>query len=76
MIRTFSDIYSQRYGKGSEAPEAGIRVQTVRVASFVNGDAVKFDSLDNTAVRTEPTPLGYRKVHFVSTDAALETPDL
>ena len=74
MIRTFSDIYGQRYGKGSEAPEAGIRVQTIRVASFVTGDVVKFDSLDNTAVRTEPTPLSYRSVHFVSADAPLRTP--
>ena len=40
MIRTFSDIYGQRYGEGSQAPEAGIRVQTIRVAAYVDGDAV------------------------------------
>jgi N-methylhydantoinase A len=28
MIKTFSDIYGQRYGEGMESPEAGIRVQT------------------------------------------------
>jgi N-methylhydantoinase A len=50
VIRTFSDIYGRRYGEGSEAPEAGIRVQTIRVASFVEGDVVKFESL----VATQP----------------------
>jgi N-methylhydantoinase A len=74
MIRTFSDIYGQRYGKGSEAPEAGIRVQTIRVASFVTGDVVKFDSLDYGADRTMPTPVSHRDVHFAALDTEVNTP--
>ena len=46
MIRTFSDIYGQRYGAGCQAPEAGIRVQTIRVAAYVDGDVVQFESLE------------------------------
>ena len=46
LIRTFSDIYGKRYGDGRQAPEAGIRAQTVRVSSYVDGDVVKFDSID------------------------------
>ena len=74
MIRTFSDIYGQRYGKGSEAPEAGIRVQTIRVASFVTGDVVKFDSLDYGADRSMPTPVSHRDVHFAALDSEVNTP--
>ena len=74
MIRTFSDIYGQRYGEGSQAPEAGIRVQTIRVASYVDGDVVKFESLDFAGDRTEPTPLSERSVHFVGIDGPVTTP--
>ncbi|WP_327371013.1 hydantoinase/oxoprolinase family protein [Streptomyces sp. NBC_01217] len=74
MIRTFSEIYSQRYGKGSEAPEAGIRVQTVRVASYVDGDVVRFDSLDTDGERTVPAPLSHRDVHFLDIDGPVSTP--
>jgi N-methylhydantoinase A len=74
MIRTFSDIYGQRYGEGSEAPEAGIRVQTIRVASFVEGDVVKFESLEYEGTRTVPTPVSHRDVHFVAYDTEVSTP--
>jgi N-methylhydantoinase A len=74
MIRTFSDIYGQRYGEGSEAPEAGIRVQTIRVASFVDGDVVKFESLDDHTERTTPPPVSHRDVYFVGSDSATNTP--
>jgi len=74
MIRTFSDIYGQRYGEGSEAPEAGIRVQTIRVASFVDGDVVKFESLEHEAERTMPAPVSHRDVHFVAYDTEVNTP--
>jgi N-methylhydantoinase A len=74
MIKTFSDIYGKRYGEGSAAPEAGIRVQTIRVASSVDGDVVKFESLQHEANRTSPTPVSHREVHFVALDTAVNTP--
>lgn len=74
VIRTFSDIYGQRYGEGSQAPEAGIRVQTIRVASFVDGDSVKFESLDNSGQRTAPEPVSRRQVHFIREPQSVDTP--
>ena len=74
MIRTFSDIYGQRYGEGSAAPEAGIRVQTIRVASSVDGDVVKFESLHHEGKRTMPTPVGHRDIHLVALDTEVNTP--
>ncbi|MEZ5150062.1 hydantoinase/oxoprolinase family protein [Rhodococcus zopfii] len=73
LIRTFSDIYSQRYGQGSAAPEAGIRVQTIRVASYVNGDTVEFDSLHHDGDRTLPVPIEHREVHFVGHPREIST---
>lgn len=74
MIRTFGDVYSHRFGASCAAPEAGIRVGTVRVASYVEGDMVKFASLERGGERQQPEPVGARKVHFVDVDGAVETP--
>ncbi|QGN58820.1 hydantoinase/oxoprolinase family protein [Nostocoides sp. HKS02] len=73
-IRTFSDVYSHRYGSGSAAPEAGIRVQTIRVAAYVEGDVVSFDSLEAGGTRSCPVPTSHRLVHFVDHPNVLETP--
>lgn len=74
IIRTFSEIYADRYGKGIEAPEAGVRVQTIRVASYIDGEVVRFDDLEYAGERSEPTPLSYRKAHFVGEDKPVDTP--
>ena len=74
MIKTFGDVYSHRFGSNCAAPEAGIRVNTVRVASYVEGDTVNFDSLTDSAERTVPEAVGQRRVHFVEVDGAIDTP--
>lgn len=74
MIRTFGDVYSHRFGASSAAPEAGIRVGTVRVASYVDGDTVSFDSLEADGGRTIPAVTSSRKVHFIGHDDPVETP--
>ncbi len=74
IIRTFSDIYADRYGKGIEAPEAGVRVQTIRVASFIDTETVSFNHLETDLVRSEPEPISYRKVHYVDEDNPIDTP--
>jgi N-methylhydantoinase A len=74
VIQTFGDVYSHRFGANCAAPEAGIRVGTIRVASFVDGDVVRFDSLEHGGTRTVPEPVTHREVHFVDHDGALATP--
>jgi N-methylhydantoinase A len=74
MIRTFGDVYSHRFGAASAAPEAGIRVGTVRVASYVDGDVVGFDSLEYGGERTVPVEVSRRKAHFIGQDDPIETP--
>ncbi|WP_347709914.1 hypothetical protein [Helicobacter gastrofelis] len=73
-IRTFSDVYAKRYGKGVEAPEAGVRVQTVRVATFIDTDVVHFKELYTNHKRTIPPAKSHRKVHFVDENEPIETP--
>jgi N-methylhydantoinase A len=73
MIRTFGDVYSHRFGASCAAPEAGIRAGTVRVASYVDGDVVRFESLEHGGVRRAPEPVGHRSVHFVDVEEPLET---
>lgn len=74
LIKTFSDIFGDRYGEGTQAPEAGIRVQTIRVASYVEGEVVNFDSIEAGGVRTDPEPVSHRAVHFTGVGGPVDTP--
>lgn len=74
LIKTFAEIFGQRYGEGTQAPEAGVRVQTLRVASYIDGDVVKFDSIDAGGDRAVPTPVTTRKVHFTDISEPVHTP--
>ncbi|MFZ2177737.1 MAG: hydantoinase/oxoprolinase family protein [Rhodococcus sp. (in: high G+C Gram-positive bacteria)] len=74
LIKTFSEIFGQRYGEGTQAPEAGVRVQTVRVASYIEGDVVKFDSIESGGSRTVPDHISTRRAHFTDVDKPVETP--
>ena len=73
LIKTFSEIFGERYGEGTQAPEAGIRVQTIRVASFIEGEVVKFDSIEAGGEKTLPEPVSSRKVHFTGIDGPVDT---
>jgi N-methylhydantoinase A len=74
IIKTFGDVYSHRFGASSAAPEAGIRCSTVRVASFVDGDVVNFETLEHGGERTTPAPAGRRKAHFIGHADPIDTP--
>ncbi|ARE37713.1 MULTISPECIES: hydantoinase/oxoprolinase family protein [Rhodococcus] len=74
LIKTFAEIFGQRYGEGTQAPEAGVRVQTLRVASYIDGDVVKFDSIDAGGDRATPAPVTTRKVHFTDISEPVQTP--
>ena len=73
LIKTFSDIFGERYGAGTQAPEAGIRVQTLRVASFIEGEVIEFDSILGGGQKTAPTPITSRPVHFTGIAGPVDT---
>src|SRR6202035_1961173 len=44
LMQLFANDYGRRFGQGSQSPEAGIRATILRVASYVQGDTVEFDT--------------------------------
>jgi N-methylhydantoinase A len=75
LIGVFARDYGKRFGEGSQAPEAGIRVNTVRVASYVELDTVHFDHMRPPTGAGNPVekPDDVRKCWFVGHKEALDT---
>jgi N-methylhydantoinase A len=74
LIDQFHTRYGERFGKGSQAPEAGIRINTIRVCSFVTQPGITFKGIKpNGKALPPPAPVGKRTCHFVGHEAAVET---
>jgi N-methylhydantoinase A len=74
LIDQFHSRYGERYGEGSQSPEAGIRINTLRVCSYVLQSTVDFAGIkidDSKSLSAEP--VGTRQCHFPGHDKALET---
>ena len=77
IISQFSNDYGKRFGEGSQAPEAGIRINTIRVAAFVQHETVEFEDIKPVAKeqrKSPPKPETLRKCYFVGHAGAVETP--
>ena len=74
LIDQFFERYGERFGAGSQSPEAGVRINTMRVAAYVEQPTVGFEDLSpgRHAARTSH-PAGSRACHFTGHDAALDT---
>ncbi len=69
----FSHEYARRYGEGSQSPEAGIRISTVRVATFIAGKSIAFGTLAPAGELSEPTRIATRRCRFPGFADPLET---
>jgi len=77
IISQFSNDYGKRFGEGSQAPEAGIRINTIRVAAFVQHETVEFEDIKpipKEQRKSPPKPETVRKCYFVGHEGAVETP--
>ena len=77
ILDLFSTDYGKRFGEGSQAPEAGIRINTIRVASYVEHDTVHFKHIKPVAEdkrKAPPKPSSTRKCYFVGESKAIDTP--
>lgn len=74
LMELFHARYGERFGEGSQSPETGVRINTLRVCAYVEQPSVRFASL---AIRGEPLappePVAWRECHFVGHDAPLQT---
>jgi N-methylhydantoinase A len=74
LIDLFGEDYGHRFGHGSQSPEAGIRITTIRVASYVQGETVEFDAALPAGTSSAATVVGERTCHFVGVDGAVAAP--
>jgi N-methylhydantoinase A len=74
LMQQFASDYGRRFGEGSQSPEAGIRITTIRVASYVEGETVKFDASLPDGTPTRAVPIGTRACHFVGIEGGVDTP--
>jgi N-methylhydantoinase A len=77
IISQFSNDYGKRFGEGSQAPEAGIRINTIRVASYVHHETVQFEDIRPVAKNERtapPSPASTRTCYFVGYQDSFETP--
>jgi N-methylhydantoinase A len=74
LIEQFHARYGERFGAGSQTPEAGVRINTIRVCSYVAHPGINFRNIKPpTKTLVAPTPVGSRDCHFVGHDGAKKT---
>ncbi len=74
LMEQFYSRYGERFGEGSQAPEAGVRINTIRVCSYVEQSTVHFASLkDDGLTGPHVEPVGTRQCHFPGVAGAVET---
>lgn len=75
LMDQFHTSYGNRFGEGSQAQEAGVRINTIRVCAYVELETVRFTAIKPQGHDREPgEPVGRRQCHFVGFDAPLDTP--
>ncbi|MFT4020436.1 MAG: hydantoinase/oxoprolinase family protein [Acinetobacter sp.] len=74
LMQQFHKSYGARFGEGSQSPETGVRINTIRVCSYVDQPKVSFAKLKlSEKVLAPPAPVGQRVCHFVGYDAGFDT---
>ncbi len=75
LIQQFHTRYGERFGEGSQAPEAGIRINTIRVCSFVEQSGIAFEGIRPSGPpKAPPAAIATRPCHFVGVEGAVPTP--
>lgn len=74
LIGRFHTRYGERFGEGSQASESGVRINTIRVSSYVELAKVDFTQIKPLAEKLSVEPTGSRDCYFVGFDQAIPTP--
>ncbi|HXG29145.1 MAG TPA: hydantoinase/oxoprolinase family protein [Nevskiales bacterium] len=73
LIRQFHQRYGERFGEGSQATESGVRINTIRVTSYVPLDKVDFKNIKPLERKVTADSVGERLCHYVGHDGPLMT---
>jgi N-methylhydantoinase A len=74
LLDIFSSNYAQRFGQGSQAPEAGVRLNTVRVVSFVENEQLVLQKSTAAAGSAKgPAPRTERECYYPGIEAGVST---
>jgi len=74
LIDQFHGRYGERFGAGSQAPEAGVRINTIRVCSFVKQTTVPFRGIKPSGkTRPAPAAVSERLCHYAGHDKPMKT---
>ncbi|MGH8446401.1 MAG: hydantoinase/oxoprolinase family protein, partial [Solimonas sp.] len=75
LMDQFHESYGARFGHGSQSPETGVRINTIRVCAYVEQPKVGFAKL-RVADKplAPPAPVGQRDCHYVGEAKAVPTP--
>lgn len=75
VINQFHERYGERFGEGSQSPETGVRINTLRVCAYVEQEPVAFAKVHPSEKKNAPPkPIAQRDCHFVGHDVAISTP--
>jgi N-methylhydantoinase A len=74
LMNLFHTRYGERFGEGSQSPEAGVRINTLRVCAYVEQPTVQFENLAiDPAKNRSVAPIGTRDCHFVGHEGKVTT---
>ena len=75
LIEDMNRDFAARYGAEIVSPESGVWVGTVRVVSWVDLPALRFENMNPPRQKSAtPKPAGFRECHFVGKDEPVTTP--
>ncbi len=72
LLDLFSHSYAQRFGEGSQAPEAGVRINVIRVISYVEHDRLDLKPSSKRGGKP-PKPRSERICHFMQQSEGVMT---
>ena len=74
LMATFHTAYGARFGEGSQATESGVRINTLRVTSYVELDKVHFGNIKPLPEKLLARPVAERACHFVGVEGQMTVP--
>jgi len=73
LLDIFSENYAQRFGEGSQAPEAGVRINVIRVVAYVEHERLELER-STKKIDAKPVARTERECHFPELDKPRMTP--